>query len=71
MGKPSKNQRVSADRPVKKELAGKAVLYVGSYGTSTECPTCKVKITRAIMWEDGSSMYCSRGCIPNKEEVQA
>jgi len=71
MGKPSKNQRVSAEKVVKKDLPGKAVLYVGSYGTSAECPTCKVRITRAIMWEDGSSMYCSRSCIPKKEEVQA
>jgi len=69
MGKPSKNQRVVADKVIKKDLPGKAVLYVGSYGTSKDCPACKTSVTRAIMWEDGNEMYCSRGCIPKKEEV--
>lgn len=67
MGKPSKNQRVSADRPVKKDLPGKAILYIGAYGTSKQCPTCGKSVSRAIMWEDGSDMYCSRVCIPKKE----
>jgi len=69
MGKPSKNQRVVADRIIKKDLPGKAVMYVGIYGTSASCPTCNKSVTRAIMWEDGSKMYCSRVCIPKKEEV--
>jgi hypothetical protein len=67
MGKPSKNQRVSSDRPVQKDLLGKAVMYIGSYGTEKECPTCKKKVTRAIMWEHGNTMYCTRGCIPVSE----
>lgn len=69
MGKPSKNQRVAADRVVKKELPGKAVLYVGSYGTSSDCPTCGKSVTRAIMWEENSTMYCSRVCIPKKQDA--
>lgn len=64
MGKPSKNQRVAYDRSPKKELPGKAVLYVGTYGTAKKCPTCNKSVTRAIMWEDGDAMYCSRVCIP-------
>ena len=64
MGKPSKNQRVSQDRPVQKNLPGKAVMYMGSYGTSAECPRCKKKVTRAIMWEDSNTLYCTRACIP-------
>lgn len=69
MGKPSKNQRVSMDRPVAKELPGKAVLYIGTGGTTMTCPTCSSNVIRAIVWEDSSKMYCSRGCIPKKEEV--
>lgn len=69
MGKPSKNQRVASDRPQKKELPGKPILYVGTYGTSAECPSCGTKVTKAIMWEDKSIMYCSRGCIPKTANV--
>lgn len=70
MGKPSKNQRVSADRPVKKELPGKAVMYQGLCGVHTNCPTCGKKVSKAIMWEDNSVLYCTRGCIPKKAEVE-
>lgn len=69
MGKPSKNQRVASDRPVIKELPGKAVMYIGSGGTKMQCPTCQTGVTRAIVWEDAGKMYCSRGCIPKKVDA--
>jgi len=68
--KPSKNQRAVNDPVKKKILPGKAVLYVGTYGTSASCPTCGKSVTRAIMWEEDGGMYCSRVCIPKKVEVE-
>lgn len=70
MPKPSKNQRVVNDPVKKKVFPGKAVLYVGTYGVIKNCPTCGKGVSRAIMWEENDTMYCSRVCIPKKAEVE-
>ena len=69
MGKSNKSRRV-LDGPPKKQLPGKAVMYQGLCGVYTNCPTCRKKVSKAIMWEDNSILYCRRGCIPKKAEAE-
>ena len=46
------------------QLPGKATMYVAGYkGGFHECPTCKKKTARGLLYELESALYCSRGCL--------
>lgn len=46
-------------------LPGKAVKY---FGVTNEvvfvCPTCNRTLSKGIIYEVGTELYCKRGCIP-------
>jgi hypothetical protein len=52
-------------RDTGKQLAGKAVKYYGSKGAAPfVCSTCSKELIKGIIYEENSSSYCSRVCIP-------
>jgi hypothetical protein len=69
-GKKPAKRNITNVKEVKKELPGKAVLYYGVPEKPFTCPKCNRSIIKGIVYEDGSSTYCNRGCIPAKEIVQ-
>ena len=51
------------------QLPGKAVKFFGAANTAPfVCPTCSRELTKGIVYEDNSKMYCKRGCIPSVKE---
>lgn len=66
-GKKPAKKNITTVKEVKKELPGKAVMYIGVPEKPFTCPTCNKSLVKGIVYEDGSSMYCKRGCIPSKE----
>lgn len=47
---------------------GKAVKYFGSkMGNPFVCPTCSKTLIKGIIYEENSSAYCSRTCIPKAQ----
>jgi hypothetical protein len=65
--KPAKRNISTPAKEAVKQLPGKAILYYGSNLKFFECPTCARRVVKGIIWEEGSSSYCTRTCIPNKE----
>lgn len=53
-------------KDIGKNLPGKAVMYMTPAKTASlfECPTCRRTLSKGIVYEVGSAMYCKRGCIP-------
>jgi hypothetical protein len=35
------------------------------------CPVCKRNLIKGIIYEHEGSSYCTRGCIPKPEKVEA
>ena len=68
-GKKPAQRNITNVKEVKKELPGKAVLYYGVPEKPFICPKCNKSVIKGIVYEDGSNMYCTRGCIPAKETV--
>ena len=56
----------ASNKKIKSDLPGKAVLYFGSKDAqSFECPTCKKKLIKGIIYEHTDNvLYCCRGCLP-------
>lgn len=50
------------------QLPGKAVKYIakGVGYPLLVCPTCHRTLAKGIVYEDGQTLYCRRGCIPVK-----
>lgn len=67
--KPAKRNITNNQKEIKVELPGKALKYIGTKDTPFVCPTCSKSLVRGIIWEDSASAYCSRVCIPKKQEV--
>jgi hypothetical protein len=67
--KPAKRNVSNNQKEVKKELAGKAILYKGYKGHEFSCPSCTRRLVKGIVWEDSGSLYCSRLCIPKQNEA--
>ena len=57
----------SSSKEKKNDLPGKAIYYMGLKTEGFTCPTCNKNLIKGIIYEDGSAMYCCRGCIPKKE----
>ena len=66
--KPAK-RNITTVKEVKKELPGKAIMYYGVPDRPFVCPSCKRSLVKGIVYEDNSSMYCCRTCIPTKENT--
>jgi len=66
-GKKPAKRNVTTTKEVKKELPGKAIMYYGVPDKPFVCPSCKRSLVKGIVYEDNSSMYCCRTCIPAKE----
>lgn len=51
------------------EMPGKAVMYMSpTKGENAfECPTCKRTLSKGIIYEHASSLFCTRNCIPKTE----
>jgi hypothetical protein len=65
--KPAK-KNVANTQEKKKELPGKAIMYYGVPGKGFTCPSCSRTLIKGIIYEEGTSQYCCRTCIPKKEE---
>lgn len=47
------------------QLPGKAIKYYGAANAAPfVCPTCNRELTKGIVYEVGSEMFCKRNCIP-------
>jgi len=68
--KPAKKNVSTPVKEAVKQLPGKAVLYIGSSLKLFKCPTCSRQLKKGIVWEEGSTAYCTRSCIPKVEVVQ-
>ncbi len=68
--KPAKKNVSTPVKEAIKQLPGKAVLYIGSSLKLFKCPTCSRQLKKGIVWEEGSTAYCTRTCIPKVEVVQ-
>ncbi len=68
-GKKPAKRNITNVKEVKKELPGKAIMYYGVADKPFVCPACNKSLVKGIVYEDSSSMYCCRGCIPDKELV--
>jgi len=68
--KPAKRNVSTPVKEAVKQLPGKAVLYIGSSLKLFKCPTCSRQLKKGIVWEEGSTAYCTRSCIPKVEVVQ-
>ena len=68
--KPAKRNISTPVKEAVKQLPGKAVLYIGSSLKLFKCPTCSRQLKKGIVWEEGSTAYCTRSCIPKVEVVQ-
>ncbi len=66
-GKKPAKRNITTVKEVKKELPGKAIMYYGVAERPFICPSCSKNVVKGIVYEDNSSMYCCRGCIPAKE----
>ena len=48
-------------------LPGKIHYYAGGKGYPVfTCPTCNTSLKKGFIYEDGSSFFCKRRCIPAK-----
>ena len=65
--KPAK-RNITNTQEKKKELPGKAIMYYGVAERGFTCPSCGKTIIKGMIYEEGTSQYCCRGCIPKKEE---
>lgn len=55
-------------KDLSKVLPGKAVKYFGSKTAQAfVCPTCSKQLIKGIIYEENSSSYCSRVCIPKPQ----
>lgn len=52
-------------------LPGKAVYYMGLMTEGFTCPSCKRNLIKGIIYEHEGGSYCTRGCIPKPEKVDA
>lgn len=68
-GKKPAKKNITNTKEVKKELAGKAIMYYGVPGKEFVCPVCSKNLIKGIVYEESNTMYCSRSCIPAKELV--
>jgi hypothetical protein len=69
--KPAKRNITNNQKEIKIDLPGKALKYIGNKDKPFICPTCAKSLVRGIIWEDSSLSYCSRICIPKKQEAIA
>jgi len=65
--KPAK-RNITNTQEKKKELPGRAIMYYGVAERGFRCPSCGKTIIKGMIYEEGTSQYCCRGCIPKKEE---
>lgn len=68
-GKKPAKRNVSNPKEIKKDPIGKAIMYYGVPGKEFVCPSCSKSLIKGIIYEDSNSMYCSRICIPVKQEA--
>lgn len=73
-----KDNKMAPNKPAKRNITnsvektkiepGKAVKYFGSKNALPfSCPTCLKTLIKGIVYEDNSSSYCSRTCIPKPQ----
>lgn len=62
--KPAK-KNISNTPEKAKPIPGKAVKYFGAKNASPfVCPTCRKSLSKGILYEENSTLFCSRICIP-------
>ena len=69
--KPAKKNVSNSQKEIKIELPGKAIKYIGVKGVKFSCPSCSRSLSKGIIWEHKSNVYCSRNCIPKEQAVPA
>lgn len=58
-------------RDTSKLLPGKPVMYFAPTKNAAlfECPVCKRTLAKGIIYEENSTFYCKRSCIPKTVSV--